>query len=178
MNKFSLLLLLPLLLAFTACGSDGENDNADDQQEYITPQPPPEIPRPGGCSFLTDEFILETMGVPDATISTQPGPYDSSCRYRIEARQWSADMEFQVGDGSRAAGIIMTVKQAPEDQKTTVNGKDALIKNDNRWMEVSAAPPYVIKFSALARPGEPEVITSAERRRILETLGKALEEAI
>lgn len=132
--------------------------------------------RPAGCSYVSDAAVLRAVGLPeDQIVALQPGPSVTSCYYRLDGGRWMADLVIDVAFEAQAAFLLKEVAAAYPEDKTTVNGHDAKVLNDNRILKVAASPPYTIKFSALPKVGEFEPKSSEERMAIMLALAKEIE---
>ncbi len=183
--SFSLLLLS--ILAFAACQPDKkaavaaspttiipDGNNPDGIKTYEAGSP--DIPRPAGCNFISDASLQDILGGEEAMpITFSNGPAEASCMYRLETKYWAADLLIEVGDGSRAAGMLLEIDESTPAESTTVNGHKARMRNDNRILNIAAQPPHVIKLSILPKPGYNEIVDSAKRRELIEAISRALE---
>lgn len=184
--SFSLLLLCAL--GFTACQSDKkveatvspttilpDGNNPDGVRVYEAGSP--DIPRPAGCNFISDAVLQDILGGEEAQpISFSNGPAEASCVYRLETKYWYADLLIEVGDGSRASGMLLEIDESTPAELTTLNGHKARMRNDNRIFNIAAQPPHVIKLSVIAKPGYNEIVDSAKRRQLIEAISRVLED--
>ncbi|PHI21041.1 hypothetical protein CEQ90_05000 [Lewinellaceae bacterium SD302] len=137
------------------------------------------VPRTAGCTFISDEKLIEIIAGEDAentSISSSPGSTVSACVYRLENPRWSADLAVEMTDGARSNKVIKQVEEASPAEKATVHGKAAQFLSDNRILRVVSGPPYELKLSILPKAGFEEYADAAARREMLEAMAMAINE--
>jgi hypothetical protein len=168
-----------LLFGLTACGGETEASEPQTVPDATVPVEtidPADIPRSSGCSYISDEKILEIIaqGVEGTTISSQPGRTVSACYYRIEGKTWSADLVIDVMDGYDASNLLKDVTAASPAEKMKVKGQPAQLMAGSRILRVAAKPPFDVKLSVLPKGEEKNLVGEAERKAMLVALAESL----